>query len=286
MKKILVTNFKGQVLPMTNVDVVNTINYPMLAFPMPPKGIKIYIRAGVPFLEDGRRLRNQYFYEAVHKVLHKSRCLKATVEATLITEKKVSDSTIVMALLSLDIDLDQFNLVLTDMVFEHTPSIRASVRTTGLASLFRETEVDNCVSIADFNNIENPRELASFLNRADVLNNSKITVLNPNAAYHYDTVEDLVNGPGVCMDLKQTFRSKIIDIIPKLVKKGWDMVFIADYILAKDRGVEVKIPVNVCNELIWKHRKNYIGKFFLYEGVVTPTENTPVSCEFLKVVRV
>lgn len=282
MNKRLVKDFKGMILPkVTPNDVVNNIKYPVLAYTVPPKGIKIFIRSGHVFLDDLQIVRNQSLKEQIPRLLHKSKILKVTISCILYLP--FSEDNAINILKSVKHKVNNFHVVCTDMVFEHSPRVSAKVRFQGLSSLFRKEEVDRNVKVVDVYSVNNITEMSNFL--ASIVSSSlgNVTILDSTSNYKFGIDSEIGEIPGAELNFVQRFKARIIEVVPKIVKLNNKMEFTADYILASTTFGKLKIPVLEYNKVVWDNRFNY--KFFEYAGSVIPGYSYPVNKRFIRMLN-
>jgi len=278
MRKILVNDFCLSKITDAEVNYISRLDYPVIAVNTvnTPETIRIAIRSGYVFLEDGRRVRNIDFKREITQLIARSSYLKTTIDCNLSFKGNFNKSNVIFGLLLVQSDLIrgiEFEVTVRDMVFENSPKIKAEERFRGMDCLFRKEMVDRRVRTVRHYPIYSREELANYIEVMTSLG-INLDIVNPKSGYNFGTFK-----PEEQVRLKPNgnYRGIVKDIIPATKIVEGTVQKVADYIITEDRGAEIKVTVPTNESIkVWKTRHSLIGKSFIFSGNLLYNAHTPV----------
>lgn len=283
-------DFKPKIVPILNgldSKLLDNLQYPVCIQPI-PYGIPIVIRSGFLQLFTGKHIKNLEFKQKLNMLIKDSRKLKVTLEA--IITSAVSDKNYILSkLMDYSCNIEDLDIYLTDMVFEHTSkSIRYEVRARDMKILFRPDKVGNFPKFVENTIINSKKEFIDNVIAYVALGKKKFRIASPNSTYRFGEMEDLFSGEGGVVDIDSitAYKGKLTLIIPKVLQIKQRVVYLADTLVLEYLGQSIDIKLEDVSTIlatkIWENRNALLGNNVIFSGLYLPGYVYPKFRNFIR----
>ena len=240
-------DFKPKIVPILNgldSKLLDNLQYPVCIQPI-PYGIPIVIRSGFLQLFTGKHIKNLEFKQKLNMLIKDSRKLKVTLEA--IITSAVSDKNYILSkLMDYSCNIEDLDIYLTDMVFEHTSkSIRYEVRARDMKILFRPDKVGNFPKFVENTIINSKKEFIDNVIAYVALgkkNSVSLHLIQPIDSGRWK-IYFLVKEGVVDIDSITAYKGKLTLIIPKVLQIKQRVVYLADTLVLEYLGQSIDIKL-------------------------------------------
>lgn len=294
--RTLSENFAPKIVPLItgmNAKFLDNLQYPIYIQPA-PSGVKIFIRSGFLRFADNSIVKNLELKKSSDLLLQDSRKLKVTYECIITgRHSEMDEETLNSILCDYNGDVDNLQLYVMDMIFEHSPeALEYSVRANSLKHFVNVKKVGVFPKLLAASVVYSRKDFEEYVNSYVMFDGFKnFIIASPKSKYKFGDAEDLFHGNGGIAQINgdTEFKAKVLEIIPKVIT-----------VKGKDTLVASSLKVNYCGEVIeldlskksiiltsktWENRENLKHHFAVFTGILLPGYKYPKYRQFQRFER-
>ncbi|HSH53143.1 MAG TPA: hypothetical protein VK982_15570 [Bacteroidales bacterium] len=281
--KALNKDFKPKLLPIIegdDLEMLQKIITPVYLIPL-PVGLPIIIRSGFLYHEE-KLIKNLNIkqFDKLGSLIKQSRKLKITIEALLIP-KQTNLRTLKAALFTLDGNIDNSAVLLTDMVFENIPEVlNFEIRIESLRKLFETCSYEGYIRFPKYTKVNKNETILELINYYNLIGYHEFIISKPDSKYKFENNINSVNI--VKLRSKKIFKGILKKIEPKIVSKELE----AYRLIVTYNNSDLTIPLTglpgTIRKKLWLNADRLIGDLVLFNGIVMNSYDYPKFRSFIR----